>query len=174
MAPEHDRTAEQIIHLQNSIGRLANTIQAQGIGVSEKLDHASFRIKETLDNATGALSGVVQQASAASDRHANALVRATRWLVYATTALVIVTAIHALIAATPFIYAAPIKSSDITFTLYRGSLVGGGEMRIHVATFDAAERADYNQNNCEISQQLFAAQPGVTVKYWCEPGPHKK
>jgi hypothetical protein len=43
-------------------------------------------------------------------------------------------------------------------------------MRNHVATFDAAEDKDYNRNNCEIARDLFASQPGVQVRYWCERG----
>ena len=41
---------------------------------------------------------------------------------------------------------------------------------VHVATFDAAEDKDYNRENCEKARDLFASQPGVTIKYWCERG----
>lgn len=49
-------------------------------------------------------------------------------------------------------------------------------MRIHVATFDAengntAQRDAYNASNCNTAAELFAAQPAVMVKYWCEHGP---
>jgi hypothetical protein len=43
-------------------------------------------------------------------------------------------------------------------------------MRIHVATFDAADGDKYNRENCNLARDLFAQQPGVTVKYWCETG----
>lgn len=54
------------------------------------------------------------------------------------------------------------------YTLYRGSIVG--DMRIHLATFDADEGRNYNQNNCQLAADLFQQQPGVTVRYWCEKG----
>jgi len=47
-------------------------------------------------------------------------------------------------------------------------------LRIHVATFDAAEGAKYNAENCEIARDLFESQPGVTVRYWCEKGRYQK
>lgn len=59
------------------------------------------------------------------------------------------------------------------YTLYRGSIVGDG-MRVHVATFDAADGDAYNRDNCDIATHLFAEQPGVQVKYWCEKGPFRK
>lgn len=59
------------------------------------------------------------------------------------------------------------------YTLYRNSMVGDG-MRVHVATFDAADGDDYNRENCDIATHLFAEQPGVRVKYWCEKGPFQK
>lgn len=62
-------------------------------------------------------------------------------------------------------------SNDV-YTLYRGSIVPDVD-RIHVATFDAKEGAKYNQENCMSAAHLFAAQPGVTVRYWCERGHHK-
>ena len=43
-------------------------------------------------------------------------------------------------------------------------------MRIHVATFDAAGGEAYNRGNCEQAQALFQAQPGVKTKFWCEKG----
>jgi hypothetical protein len=53
------------------------------------------------------------------------------------------------------------------YTLYRSS---SGVAREHVATFDAAEPADYNRVNCEAARKLFASQPGVTGRFWCERG----
>lgn len=55
------------------------------------------------------------------------------------------------------------------FTLYRSSVVDP-LMKIHVATFDADEAAEYNHENCWLAADLFAKQPGVSVRYWCEPG----
>lgn len=54
------------------------------------------------------------------------------------------------------------------YTLYRSSFMGND--RVHVATFDASYGGDYNRANCEIARELFQAQPGVTVRYWCELG----
>lgn len=58
-----------------------------------------------------------------------------------------------------------------TYTLYRSSVTG--PIRIHVATFDAADGADYNRENCQVAQGLFEAQPGVKVRYWCEKGRYR-
>ena len=63
------------------------------------------------------------------------------------------------------------------YTLYRSSPVllpgdDGDMWRIHVATFDTGDGAAYNQANCLIAARLFAQQPGVTVRYWCEHGPY--
>lgn len=43
-------------------------------------------------------------------------------------------------------------------------------MRIHVATFNAADGDAYNRENCQIAAELFAGQPMVTSRYWCEKG----
>ena len=59
--------------------------------------------------------------------------------------------------------------SQAVYTLYRASPGSDGE-RIHVATFDATHGEKYNQTNCEIARDLFAKQPGVVVRYWCERG----
>jgi hypothetical protein len=70
--------------------------------------------------------------------------------------------------------ACSVGSSDTdVFTLYRNS-VTNENMRIHVATFDAAEKEEYNRGNCEQAQVLFQAQPGVKVKFWCEKGRYRK
>jgi len=64
---------------------------------------------------------------------------------------------------------------DSTYTLYRsGATVGGANMRIHVATFDATDGSTYNRDNCEIAKNLFQGQPEVTVTYWCERGHFSK
>jgi hypothetical protein len=61
------------------------------------------------------------------------------------------------------------KPKGVVYTLHRNS-PAFADMRIHVATFDAAEDKDYNRDNCQIARDLFASQPGVTIKYWCERG----
>jgi len=61
------------------------------------------------------------------------------------------------------------------FTLYRSSAIRNGETwRLHVATFDAKDGKEYNNENCEIARELFQKQPDVTVHYWCEKGYFKK
>jgi hypothetical protein len=66
-------------------------------------------------------------------------------------------------------------SADSTYTLYRDSVTeGGSAMRIHVATFDAANGEDYNRENCEVAQQLFSAQEGVKTRFWCEKGRYRR
>ena len=63
-------------------------------------------------------------------------------------------------------------------------------MRIHIATFDAADprmskedQSKYNQANCDFAEELFnAKQPHINgtalgpvkMKYWCERGGYKK
>jgi hypothetical protein len=53
------------------------------------------------------------------------------------------------------------------YTLYQSATEGE---RRHIATFDAAEPADYNENNCETARRLFASQENAGVQYWCERG----
>lgn len=55
------------------------------------------------------------------------------------------------------------------YTLYRNSLTDA-QLRLHVASFDAAEGPAYNRENCEQARALFQAQPGVKTNFWCEPG----
>jgi hypothetical protein len=43
-----------------------------------------------------------------------------------------------------------------------------GNLRLHIATFDAEESEDYNRENFNLAGQLIKTQPGVTVRYWCE------
>jgi len=59
------------------------------------------------------------------------------------------------------------------YTLYRDSPIGK-DLRLHIATFNAAESEDYNRENCRIASELFKAQPGVTARYWCEKGAFQK
>ena len=94
-----DRTPGYVNQLSNAMDQLGATISAQGIGVSEKLDHASYRVQKAVDAATDRMSKAVDKASDASERHAKSLVRATWALVFATIVLVVVTAIHVYIAA---------------------------------------------------------------------------
>jgi len=71
-----------------------------------------------------------------------------------------------------------------SFTLYRNSPILPGlppeaatevaNSRIHVPSFDTADGENYNQENCRIASELFAKQPGVTVRYWCEKGRYRK
>lgn len=83
-----------------------------------------------------------------------------------------------IVATILFLLSAPVltaeffrTASESTYTLYRSSAtIGGANMRIHVATFDAADGATYNRDNCEIAKNLFQNQQGVTVTYWCERG----
>ena len=72
------------------------------------------------------------------------------------------------------IFSAQAQVRDVgSYTLYRNS-VSFADMRIHVATFDAEDGEQYNKENCNVARDLFAKQPGVTVKYWCERGRSKK
>lgn len=57
--------------------------------------------------------------------------------------------------------------------MYRNSVIEPS-MRIHVGTFDAADGEKYNAENCNFAATLFASQPGVTVRFWCEKGSYKK
>jgi hypothetical protein len=64
-------------------------------------------------------------------------------------------------------------SGDSIYILYRNSPVpidNASLQRIHVATFDAKDGEAYNMGNCQIAEELFQKQSGVTVKYWCGKG----
>src|SRR5262245_32456347 len=72
------------------------------------------------------------------------------------------------------------NTSD-TYTLYRNSpgirdaTYGREDMRIHVATFDAADNGNnYNQENCRIASEVFAKRPGVIARFWCEKGRYSR
>ena len=79
------------------------------------------------------------------------------------------------------------------YTLYRTGIdiptqTHDETLRIHVATFNAEQDANYNLANCEFAQELFtSSQPHfrdyrsntvaagtIKVKYWCEKGSFKK
>lgn len=62
--------------------------------------------------------------------------------------------------------------ADDSYVLYRSSPVNAA-MRLHVASFDTDQGEAYNRGNCEIARDLFQAQPGVKVKYWCEKGRYR-
>ena len=51
------------------------------------------------------------------------------------------------------------------------------QKRIHVATFDADGKEDYNRENCTITRDLYQNHPplhGAKVDYWCEKGYFKE
>jgi hypothetical protein len=73
----------ELSNLNTALVQLGGVIQAQGVGVSVKLDKASDK-----------LSAAINAAALASERHAKSLVNATWALVAATVVLVIVTAFH--------------------------------------------------------------------------------
>lgn len=79
------------------------------------------------------------------------------------------------------------------YTLYRTGIdiptqTHDETLRLHVATFDANQEANYNLANCEFAKELFTStQPHfrnyrsntvaagtLKVKYWCEKGHFKK
>jgi hypothetical protein len=57
----------------------------------------------------------------------------------------------------------------VTYTLYRNSPVIP-DARLHVATFDSGDGAQYNSENCQAARDLFQQQPGVQTTFWCEKG----
>ena len=63
--------------------------------------------------------------------------------------------------------------TGVAYTLYRNSPLES-TARIHIATFDADESDNYNNENCQQAQSLFQQQPGVTNKFWCEKGRYRR
>lgn len=59
--------------------------------------------------------------------------------------------------------------SKDTYTLYRNG-VANDTLRVHVATFNAKDGAEYNHDTCEQARELFQVQPSTTSRYWCEKG----
>jgi hypothetical protein len=55
------------------------------------------------------------------------------------------------------------------YTLYRTSVVMENA-RLHIATFNAADGAAYNNENCLSARDLFQQQSGVKTNFWCEKG----
>jgi hypothetical protein len=64
------------------------------------------------------------------------------------------------------------SAEGTTYTLYRTS--SDKPARIHVASFDAAEDEAYNRENCDVARALFAAQPGIKTRFFCEKGRFRK
>ena len=60
-----------------------------------------------------------------------------------------------------------------TYTLYRNG-VAADTLRVHIATFDADEDADYNRENCEQARELFQLHPAARSRFWCEKGRYRK
>lgn len=69
-------------------------------------------------------------------------------------------------------------------TLYRNSDMGA-TMRVHFASFDAAEKTPYNLNNCQMAARVLNANVAAGVEaegrelnerlgFWCEPGPYRE
>lgn len=65
-------------------------------------------------------------------------------------------------------------------TLYRNSEIAPS-MRVHFASFNAAEKAPYNLNNCQMAARVLNANVAAMTKeagrelderlgFWCEPG----
>lgn len=86
--------------------------------------------------------------------------------------------LYALKAARPTLWVAMLLLQGCTtggdsYTLYRNSPLDPS-MRVHVATFEAADGEKYNQENCALASDLFGAQPGVTSGFWCEKGKFKE
>jgi len=72
------------------------------------------------------------------------------------------------------------STSGRAFTLYRNSPFSHS-MRVHWATFDAADGSDYNRANCEMAARLLNANVDASAEkegkprdaaagFWCEPG----
>ena len=78
---------------------------------------------------------------------------------------------RAILAIALTLQAMPATAQDeaTVYTLYRTSPVDAS-MRLHVATFDAKETEAYNRENCLLAANLFALQPGVKARYFCEKG----
>ena len=63
-------------------------------------------------------------------------------------------------------------NDSTVFTLYRNSVLSA-DARIHIASFDARENESYNRENCELARDLFAKQPDVKARFWCEKGRYR-
>jgi hypothetical protein len=112
MSNEIDRLFMEghVKQLCDTMEKLGNTISAQGIGVSIKLDTATVRLANSLDATAGRLGekidrasdrllDAVEKASTASERYAKGLVHATWALVGTTIVLVLITAANVYVVA---------------------------------------------------------------------------
>jgi len=75
--------------------------------------------------------------------------------------------------------AAQTNDEASTETLYKSSVVIENA-RIHIATFDSAEKRwrgtvfDYNWANCVTAAKLFQNQPDTRTRFWCEKGRYRE
>lgn len=85
-----------------------------------------------------------------------------------------------LVAVTLLSLAACNKPDASPITLYRNSQIDHA-MRIHFATFDAAEKTSFNLSNCQMAARLLNANVDALAKrdggtrdkslgFWCEVG----
>lgn len=76
------------------------------------------------------------------------------------------------------------KSRAETYTLYRNSFLDS-TTRIHWATFDAADRENYNMGNCLMAARLLNANVNasamaegkprdLSLGFWCEEGKYRE
>jgi hypothetical protein len=61
----------------------------------------------------------------------------------------------------------------VTYTLYRNLFVIP-DARLHVATFDSTDGAQYNSENCLLARDLFQQQPDIRTTFWCEKGKFRR
>ena len=78
-----------------------------------------------------------------------------------------------LVSATLLLALATGCGNKNAYTLYRNVSLSD-TLRIHVATFDADEEADYNRDNCEQTRELFQLHPSQLSRFWCEKGRYRK
>lgn len=71
------------------------------------------------------------------------------------------------------VHSSALLATETVYTLYRNSMALEN-IRYHIATFDSADGQDYNEKNCWRAADLFQAQKGVGVRFWCEKGRFKK
>jgi len=79
----------------------------------------------------------------------------------------------AVLAAAIGLAGCDLLATTTSYTLYRSSLLDSN-LRVHVATFDVSESEGYNRENCELAAKLFAGQPSVQTKFWCEKGRYRR
>jgi hypothetical protein len=93
--------------LAGAIETLAKTVDAKGGLVATKVDFASERITKSADMLSDnllesgkELTSAMEKVSAAAEKHARSLSKATWWLAIATGALVLVAVGHIFVALT--------------------------------------------------------------------------